>query len=84
MRAENAQLPDGARRFRTIGGPVGHDEVSVARFVADQSTMHRVPHTVTCATPGISISWFHKWIGREPTDRQRRRACSGRDGARAV
>jgi putative transposase len=51
------------------------DEVSVARFVADQRTMHRVPHTVTCAILGISISWFYTWIGREPTDRPRRRAA---------
>ena len=26
--------------------------MSVARFVADQRTMHRVPHTVTCAILG--------------------------------
>jgi hypothetical protein len=25
--------------------------------------------------PGISISWFHKWVGRGPTERQRRRAA---------
>ena len=49
--------------------------MSVARFVADQRTMHRVPHTLTCAMLGISISWFHKWVGRRPTDRQRRRAA---------
>jgi putative transposase len=49
--------------------------VSVARFVADQRTMYRVPHTVTCAILGISISWFHKWLHREPTERQRRRAA---------
>jgi putative transposase len=48
--------------------------VSVARLVADQRTMHRVPHTVTCVILGISISWFHKWIGRGPTERARRRA----------
>jgi len=49
--------------------------VSVARFVADQRTMHRVPHTLTCAILGISISWFHKWIGRGPTGRARRRGA---------
>jgi putative transposase len=49
--------------------------VSVARFVADQRTMHRVPHTVACAVLGISISWFHKWIGRGPTKRAARRAA---------
>jgi putative transposase len=48
--------------------------VSVARFIADQRTMHRVPHTLTCAVLGVSISWLHKWLGRGPTDRQRRRA----------
>ena len=49
--------------------------MSVARFVADQRTMHRVPHTLTCAILGISISWFHKWIGRGPTGRARRRGA---------
>ena len=34
--------------------------MSVARFVADQRTMHRVPQTATCAILGISISWFYK------------------------
>ena len=48
--------------------------MSVARFIADQRTMHRVPHTLTCAVLGVSISWLHKWLGRGPTDRQRRRA----------
>src|SRR5258705_10478638 len=50
------------------------DEVRVARFVADQMTMHRVPHTLTCTILGISISWFYKWIGRGPTDHARPRA----------
>ena len=49
--------------------------MSVARFIADQRTMHRVPHAVTCAILGISISWFYKWIGRGPIERQRRRAA---------
>ena len=57
--------------------------MSVARFVADQRTMHRVPHTVTCAILGISISWFYKWIHRGPTQRAARRVA-GRAGARAV
>jgi putative transposase len=30
--------------------------VSVARFVADQRTNYRVPHTVTCALLGVSLS----------------------------
>ena len=49
--------------------------MSVARFIADQRTTHRVPHTLTCAILGISISWFHKWLGRGPTERVARRAA---------
>jgi putative transposase len=52
----------------------GGDEVSVARFVADQRTFYRVPHTITCALLGVSLSWFYKWISRTPTPTQRRRA----------
>lgn len=54
--------------------------MSVARFIADQRTRYRVPHTVTCALLGVSLSWFYKWIARadDPagvhtdTDRRRR------------
>ncbi len=35
--------------------------MSVARFIADQRTNYRVPHTVTCALLGVSLSWFYKW-----------------------
>jgi putative transposase len=42
----------------------GGDEVSVARFIADQRTMHRVPHAVSCGILGVSLSWFYKWINR--------------------
>jgi putative transposase len=52
----------------------GGDEVSVARFVADQRTFYRVPHTITCALLGVSLSWFYKWISRTPTPSERRRA----------
>jgi hypothetical protein len=38
----------------------GGDEVSVARFIADQRTNYRVPHTTTCALLGVSLSWFYK------------------------
>jgi len=38
--------------------------VSVARFIADQRTLHRVPHTLTCALLEVSESWFYKWAGR--------------------
>jgi putative transposase len=42
----------------------GGDEVSVARFVADQRTKYRVPHTVTCGLLGVSLGWFYKWAAR--------------------
>jgi putative transposase len=52
----------------------GGDEVSVARFIADQRTNYRVPHTITCVLLGVSLAWFYKWRDRPPTPRQRRRA----------
>jgi putative transposase len=52
----------------------GGDEVSVARFIADQRTLHRVPHAFCCAILGLAESWFYKWLGRPATARQRRRA----------
>lgn len=56
--------------------------MSVARFIADQRTNYRVPHTVVCALLGVSVAWFYKWNGRAQgpaagsglhTDRDRRR-----------
>ena len=56
--------------------------MSVARFIADQRTNYRVPHTVVCALLGVSLAWFYKWLGRAQgpaaasglhTDRDRRR-----------
>ena len=47
--------------------------MSVARFVADQRTFYRVPHTMTCSLLGVSLSWFYKWISRTPTPSERRR-----------
>jgi putative transposase len=38
--------------------------VSVARFIADQRTSYRVPHTVVCALLGVSVAWFYKWAHR--------------------
>jgi putative transposase len=48
--------------------------VSVARFIADQRTLYRVPHTVACALLGVSPSWFYKWLQPQPSARQQRRA----------
>jgi transposase InsO family protein len=52
----------------------GGDEVSVARFIADQRTKHRVPHTLTCGLLGVSLSWFYKWATRTATATQQRRS----------
>jgi putative transposase len=52
----------------------GGDEVSVARFIADQRTFYRVPHTITCTLLGVSLSWFYKWLDRTPTPTEQRRA----------
>jgi putative transposase len=61
--------------------------VSVARFIADQRTKYRVPHTVTCLLLGVSVAWFYKWLGRADgpsaasglhTTRARRRDTSDR------
>ncbi|UGT90365.1 IS3 family transposase [Mycobacterium ostraviense] len=38
--------------------------MSVARFIADQRTDFRVPHTICCALLGVSLAWFYKWIAR--------------------
>ena len=38
--------------------------MSVARFIADQRTNYRVPHTVTCLLLGVSLAWFYKWLAR--------------------
>jgi len=48
--------------------------VSVARFVADQRTLYRVPVAFTCLVLGLSVSWFYKWRAKAPTRTQRRRA----------
>ena len=33
-----------------------------SRFIADQRTNYRVPHTITCALLGVSLAWFYKWV----------------------
>ncbi len=43
--------------------------MSVARFIADQKTFHRVPHAKTCRWLAVSPSWFYKWHDRPPTPR---------------
>lgn len=48
--------------------------MSVARFVADQRTLYRVPVAFTCALLGLSVSWFYKWRDRQPTKTAKRRA----------
>ncbi|MGH3096352.1 MAG: helix-turn-helix transcriptional regulator [Streptosporangiales bacterium] len=53
--------------------------MSVARFIADQRTFYRVPHTIVCAMLGVSLAWFYKWVARATgpgphTATQRRRA----------
>jgi putative transposase len=55
-------------------GPVGEggDEVSVARFIADQRTFYAVPHAFSCRLLEVSESWFYKWIKAPTTARGRR------------
>ena len=48
--------------------------MSVARFIADQRTMHRVSHAFSCRVLSLSESWFYKWRRRPPTPRAGRRA----------
>lgn len=47
--------------------------MSLARFIADQRTMHQVPHALSCRVLGVSISWFYKWFRRPPASGQQRR-----------
>jgi putative transposase len=51
----------------------GGDEVSVARFIADQRTLYRVPVAVCCAILGLSVGWFYKWVKAPVTAQTRRR-----------
>ena len=47
--------------------------MSVARFIADQRTLYRVPVAVCCAILGLSVGWFYKWIKTPVTARVARR-----------
>lgn len=49
--------------------------MSLAAFIADQRTSHRVPHTVACRALGVSQSWFYKWNHRrhQPAPSEQRR-----------
>jgi transposase InsO family protein len=52
----------------------GGDAVSLAAFIADQRTAHRVPYAVACRALSVSESWFYKWHDRAPTSSKLRRA----------
>jgi len=52
----------------------GGDEVSVARFIADQRTLYRVPHAFSCRVLSVSEAWFYKWVKAPTTVRGARRA----------
>jgi putative transposase len=52
----------------------GGDAVSLAAFIADQRTVHQVPHAVACRALDVSESWFYKWHNRLPTPAEQRRA----------
>jgi transposase InsO family protein len=52
----------------------GGDEVSVARFIADQRTYYRVPHAFSCRVLSVSEAWFYKWVKAPTTARGARRA----------
>jgi putative transposase len=52
----------------------GGDEVSVARFIADQRTFYAVPHAFSCRLLEVSEAWFYKWIKAPTTARGRRQA----------
>jgi HTH-like domain len=69
--AELAMERDVLKRSVVLGQ--GGDEVSVAAFIACQTTEHRVPHAVACRALGLSESWFYKWRNRPATARQQRR-----------
>jgi putative transposase len=49
--------------------------LTVARFIADQRTDHRVPHAVACRALDVSESWFYKWKDRPPTAHEQRQAA---------
>jgi putative transposase len=45
----------------------------VARFIASQREMHRIPATAACRALGVSRSWFYKWHGGSLPPRAARR-----------
>src|SRR5690349_9084814 len=46
----------------------------VAEFIASCRATFGIPHTIACRALGVSQSWFYKWINRNPTAREQRRA----------
>jgi transposase len=75
LRSENAELRMERGCPQALRGRVGEggDAVSLAAFIADQRTCHRVPHAVSCRALDVSESWFYKWHDRPPTPAQQRR-----------
>ena len=47
--------------------------MSLARFIASQKAVYRVPYAVSCRALGVSQSWFFKWHDRPPTPAAQRR-----------
>jgi len=76
LRSENAELRMERGCPQALHGPVGEggDAVSLAAFIADQRTDHRVLHAVSCWALEVSGSWFYKWQDRPPTPAAQRRA----------
>ncbi|MCP3878825.1 MAG: transposase, partial [Sulfitobacter sp.] len=46
----------------------------MASFIAAQRTDHGVAHAKCCRWLDVKASTFYKWLNREPTGRERRRA----------
>ena len=56
--------------------------MSMARFIADQRTKYRVPHTVVCALLGVSLAWFYKGLQRAEAPGAERGLHTTRDRCR--
>ncbi|MFV5998550.1 IS3 family transposase [Streptomyces sp. NPDC056231] len=56
-----------------MGEVAAVDPAAVAGVISGNRTEHGIPHTVSCRALGVSESWFYKWRGRRPTERELRR-----------